>query len=710
MKIGQKLIGSFAIVAMIGAIIGGVGWYGIGVLEESMDQIASVRLPAVDALLTMDAKMGDVATAQMELLNPKVPVEEAQEFYQSIEVALGEAEENVKKFEKLIMDDTERKMYVDVMAAFTALHQASDEFVNFSKDLDGTGIRNPVQVKYDIKNIEAAHRNWIFQLSETVIEGLEFKGQLDPTQCALGKWMANYDLDNEVIKNSFTFIKEHHDKFHNSGKTIKEIFSLGKGKSQKDQAMVVFDDVSIPAMDLIINQLKYTMEAEADKANGYYDAMLKVEGNSLNPTFTELMDALGDLVHDVHIGAKESQEAGDAAVASSETLILTSIILGMLVALGFGFIIARNISKPIQEIAGIADEIALGNINHDINIKSKDEVGMLANSFNELINYMQELAQIADSIAHNDLSVRVDPKSENDALGNSFESMVKNLKTVVKQLSGSSTEVASAATEISASAEQVSKNAQSQEMQISQITAAVEEMAATIVESSQNASEATSGAQSASDTASTGGQIVSETIEGMNRIANVVQESSTNIHKLAESAEQIGEIISVIDDIADQTNLLALNAAIEAARAGEQGRGFAVVADEVRKLAERTGKATGEITDMIKGIQKGTEEAVTSMDQGNQEVNSGRELADKAGDSLTEVVNKSQDVMNMIMQIATATEEQSAAAEEISKNVEMVSTATRESATGAEQAATAATQLSHNAEELQSIVGQFKLE
>ena len=195
----------------------------------------------------------------------------------------------------------------------------------------------------------------------------------------------------------------------------------------------------------------------------------------------------------------------------------------------------------------------------------------------------------------------------------------------------------------------------------------------------------------------------------MNRISQVVQQSSQNIHKLAESAEQIGEIIAVIDDIADQTNLLALNAAIEAARAGEQGRGFAVVADEVRKLAERTGKATGEITEMIKGIQNGTEEAVASMDEGNTEVNSGRELADKAGDSLAAVVRSSQEVMNMIMQIATATEEQSAAAEQISKNIEMVSTATRESATGAEQAASAATQLSHNAEGLQAIVAQFKI-
>ncbi len=447
------------------------------------------------------------------------------------------------------------------------------------------------------------------------------------------------------------------------------------------------------------------------------DFLALIEQDKIIVAETENMrDAIHNLEPIIEKGYKR---ASNKAVAKTTTTINTAysqarnpIILSIL-ALIFGsfiaFYVAHIISKPIKKISSIADDIALGNINHDIDIKSNDEIGMLANSFRMMIAYMKELAQVADSIAHNDLSVTFTPKSEHDTLGQSFKTMLKSLSAVIQQINNSSTQVASAATEISSSSDQVAQNASNQEMQISQITTAIEEMAATIVETSQNASEATNGAQTASDTAGEGGQIVGETIEGMNRIASVVQESAKNIHQLAESAKQIGEIISVIDDIADQTNLLALNAAIEAARAGEQGRGFAVVADEVRKLAERTGKATGEITKMIKGIQTGTEDAVKSMDQGSIEVNSGRELVDKAGDSLSHVMQNSQEVMNMILQIATATEEQSAAAEEISKNIEMVSTATRESATGAEQSSAAAVQLSQNAEELQNIVGKFKL-
>ena len=195
----------------------------------------------------------------------------------------------------------------------------------------------------------------------------------------------------------------------------------------------------------------------------------------------------------------------------------------------------------------------------------------------------------------------------------------------------------------------------------------------------------------------------------MQKIADVVRESGESIGKLSKSADQIGEIISVIDDIADQTNLLALNAAIEAARAGEQGRGFAVVADEVRKLAERTGKATTEISGMIKSIQNETAEAVKGMEAGTTEVEQGRELADKAGNSLNEIVNMSQRVMDMIQQIATATEEQSSAAEEISKNIEHISTVTEENAKGAEQSAAAAEQLNRQAEGLKQIVSEYKV-
>ena len=195
----------------------------------------------------------------------------------------------------------------------------------------------------------------------------------------------------------------------------------------------------------------------------------------------------------------------------------------------------------------------------------------------------------------------------------------------------------------------------------------------------------------------------------MNRIAEAVHNSSYTIQALGANSNQIGEIIAVIDDIADQTNLLALNAAIEAARAGEQGRGFAVVADEVRKLAERTTKATKEIAAMIKSIQSDTSGAVASMESGTGEVERGVEMTRKAGEALKEIVNNVQHVSDMIGQIATAAEEQSAAAEQISTSIETIASVTKESAAGARQSSTACQELSRLALELQKMVGQFKL-
>ncbi len=413
-----------------------------------------------------------------------------------------------------------------------------------------------------------------------------------------------------------------------------------------------------------------------------------------------------DLLLSVEHALDSVSQSAEAAERAGFQLILVIGIAAIFIGLVIGWLVAGSITKPIGKVVGLTEHMnnefdqfitvveAIANNDltaqitqteiQSIGIKSKDEIGTLVRAIEGTL-------------------------SAKDKIGGSLSKMTTNLTGMIRQLGENATQLVSASTEISSSSEQMSKGAQDQTQQVSQISTAIEEMTATIVESSKNAGEATDGAKGASDTATDGGRIVQETIEGMGRIAQVVRDSSANIAKLATAADQIGEIIGVIDDIADQTNLLALNAAIEAARAGEQGRGFAVVADEVRKLAERTGKATGEITDMIKGIQQGTQEAVTSMEGGIKEVDAGRELADKAGNSLTEVVNGAQRVMDMIQQIATAAEEQSSAAEQISKNIEHVSSVTKETAAGAEQSAAASEQLNRQAEGLQGMVSKFKV-
>lgn len=437
------------------------------------------------------------------------------------------------------------------------------------------------------------------------------------------------------------------------------------------------------------------------------------QGNKLMSEFDNDAQAIQNMVRDYYSRVEKEFDASlknveaSSSTATTNTLMIT---IAMLLAGGaIAYFIARTISRPISEITRVANDIAVGDVQHSIHIQQKDEIGLLADSFRGLIDYMKNLAGAATQIAANNLTVQVEPKSDKDALGVAFKTMTNNLSNMIKELTDNATQLVSASTEIASSSEQMARGSSEQTSQTAQVSSAVEEMTATIVESSKSAGEASGMAREAASAATEGTKVVSQTIEGMNKIAKVVQDSANTIQALSKSSDQIGEIIGVIDDIADQTNLLALNAAIEAARAGEQGRGFAVVADEVRKLAERTTKATKEITDMIKGIQADTKGAVVSMEQGIHEVDGGRQLADKAGESLNAILGFSQQVQDMIQQIASAAEQQSAASEQIARNVESIAIVTKENAAGIEQSASAAEQLNRQAEGLQLMVGKFQI-
>ncbi|MDD3731340.1 MAG: methyl-accepting chemotaxis protein [candidate division Zixibacteria bacterium] len=402
----------------------------------------------------------------------------------------------------------------------------------------------------------------------------------------------------------------------------------------------------------------------------------------------------------------------DKVMAILNKQLLKIIIIGIfgsLLVLFISYTISMKISKRISQVARVAQAMATGDIDQTLSITSNDETGVLANAFGNLSTYVRDMAMAAKKIAEGDLTIEVHPRTEKDLLGSSFKNMIERLSDIIRKIKDNARGLATAGSQISSTSEHMSKGVKDQVEKINQISTAIEEMTSNIVTSSKNSGEASQVSKNASDFANTGGEIVNETIEGMQKITSVVGKSAESISKLAHSADQIGEIISVIDEIADQTNLLALNAAIEAARAGEQGRGFAVVADEVRKLAERTGKATGEITEMIKGIQNETEDAVKSMEAGVQEVDKGRVLVDKAGSNLSEIVNMSQQVSQMIQQIARASDEQSIAAEEISKNIERISEVSKETASGAEQSFKAAEELNCQAEILEEMVSHFNI-
>ncbi len=245
--------------------------------------------------------------------------------------------------------------------------------------------------------------------------------------------------------------------------------------------------------------------------------------------------------------------------------------------------------------------------------------------------------------------------------------------------------------------------------QAATVATAGEEMSATSGDIANNCQLAAEGSQQASSAAVSGSKVVDETISVMNSITERVTNSAKAVESLGARSDQIGAIVGTIEDIADQTNLLALNAAIEAARAGEQGRGFAVVADEVRALAERTTRATREISEMIKAIQQETRDAVVAMEEGVREVARGSGKAAESGQALESILQQINDVTAQIHQVATAAEEQTATTSEISNNMHQITAVVAQTASGAQDSAAAASTLASLSDELRGIVRQFKL-
>ena len=366
------------------------------------------------------------------------------------------------------------------------------------------------------------------------------------------------------------------------------------------------------------------------------------------------------------IGYKEMADSNSMAIM---VLLIFAVIL-IVVGITISLVLTRSITSPIDRLSNLHQLLADGDLTVNLVVNRKDELGKDMAGLKRLIEQWREI--------------------------------IGNVKSAAANIS-------SAGNQLSVSAEQMSRGSSIQTERTSQVATSSEEMSQTIVDIARNTGKIAESASKTVNVAKNGQEIVGKSVREVKEIAETVDATSAFVKTLGERSNQIGEIVNVINDIADQTNLLALNAAIEAARAGEQGRGFAVVADEVRKLAERTARATSEIGAMIKAIQEGVKNAINAMENATKKVETGVQLSMEGGNSLNDIVESVNELQVMVQQIASATEQMSATSEEISKDIEQIASFSKETSGGSEQITQAAGELTKLSVVLEHAVSGFKL-
>jgi methyl-accepting chemotaxis protein len=425
------------------------------------------------------------------------------------------------------------------------------------------------------------------------------------------------------------------------------------------------------------------------------------------------------------------------------------------------------LSKPLNSLVRTSEALAVGDVQQKIDITSNDEIGRLAASQSRVIDYMREMSAVAAKVADGNLAVEVKPLSDKDAFGNAFSQLVDrqrdligkvklvaaNVSEASRQLTKASEQTAQATQQIATTIQQVARGTaeQSNSLQqtansVEQLSGAIAQIAAGSQEQAEGVNEATgivkrvSGAiaevssnarvgteawQNTASSAAEGARMTHETVAGMDKVKRAMDLVSARVTDLGERSGEIGKIVATIDDIASQTNLLALNAAIEAARAGEQGRGFAVVADEVRKLAERSSLATKEIASIVDGIRTGVVEAVSAMQQGSKDVEVGYKLATDAGGALDDILDRSRSVAKQVERISVAAqdlqglssgmveaidrinrivEQNAAATEQMTQSSGVVSKSVETTASVAEENSAASQEVSASVEEMSAQV------
>jgi methyl-accepting chemotaxis protein len=683
-KISFKILSSFGIIAFMAAMIGFVGYSGLMTANESIDEIGLIRLPGIKNLLTINAAQNAIIVGERGLINTKMMDQVIRrKQFEDIKKQYDIIDQAWQNYESSPQTEIEQKLWDEFVLDFKKFKEKDKDLVELSREKDeliagGLQPNDPSVTMFD---------DIVFQMS------LEASAAYSKSKEILEKII----IENERVADDFIRAAQE----RKTSDSIKLLLFLILGVA----AAIGF---GFFISNMISKPLAKTVDMIKEMEKGHLSARLNISTTDEVGILAETMDRFTDKLQNITKGM-ERLSKGDLEVTFSAADDKDEI--------------APTLNKTVETLRDVkneTDKLTAAALNGELDKKgntAKFEGGYKAiiegfnNTLDAIEKPMKETESVLQILSTGDLTAKMkgEYKGNFKRLQNYVNNLGSSLSSLIEEVTESIQATASASTQISSSAEEMAAGAQEQSAQSAEVASAVEQMTRTIIETTQNAGKAADTSNAAKEKAFEGGKKVELTIKGMDKIAEVVNQAAETIRTLGKSSDQIGEIINVINDIADQTNLLALNAAIEAARAGEQGRGFAVVADEVRKLAERTTKATKEIAGMIEQIQKDTGGAVQSISRGTEEVDKGKELTYQVGESYKEIISHTTNVGDVINQVAAASEEQSSTAEEISKSIEAITTVSQESAGGIQQIAIASEDLNRLTVNLQNLITKFKV-
>ncbi|PKM82830.1 MAG: methyl-accepting chemotaxis protein [Firmicutes bacterium HGW-Firmicutes-14] len=484
--------------------------------------------------------------------------------------------------------------------------------------------------------------------------------------------------DSEALAEYKVKTAEERQKFDDQAENLGNMLVTEKGKAQFNDLQAKWQ-AYLEIADKCVSLIGQGRSLEAFQ-------ILRTDSRQVYRDLSTSLEELNKLNSDA---AEQVRQKNEDAYNRSRVINVSILAAALIAGIAGGMYLAGSISKGVGSVTAAAVRLAEGDLTVEkLRVKSGDEIGEMAEAVNKMVENLRELIHTVSLTTQEVVSSSEELSATAEQTSASTQQVAKAINEVATGTGNQAKSVNQAVDivgQLTAAVEQIATGAQHQSSSVNETNQIISQMVSVIQEVASSAQAVSQSAEKTSRAAGAGEEAVVKTVEGMERIKDKVFEAAQKIKELGEQSTQIGEIIQVIDDIAEQTNLLALNAAIEAARAGEHGKGFAVVADEVRKLAERSGKATKEIAELITGIQKGTNQAVAAMEEGTKEVESGAGLAQNAGNALKQIITTVSDTYDQTQGISAAAEQMAASSDRVVQSVDAVAQVTENNTAATEE-------------------------